>query len=63
MIFGAIDIGSNAVRLMFANAHEKEQRVLVEKATLIRIPIRLGKDVYRNHTISAKRAGNLIKTT
>jgi exopolyphosphatase/guanosine-5'-triphosphate,3'-diphosphate pyrophosphatase len=62
MIFGAIDIGSNAVRLMFANAHEKEQQVLVEKATLIRIPIRLGKDVYRNQTISAKRTENLIKT-
>jgi exopolyphosphatase/guanosine-5'-triphosphate,3'-diphosphate pyrophosphatase len=62
MIFGAIDIGSNAVRLMFANAHEKDQRVLVEKATLIRIPIRLGKDVYRTQTISAKRTENLIKT-
>ncbi|NCA85316.1 MAG: exopolyphosphatase [Clostridia bacterium] len=62
MIFGAIDLGSNAVRLMFANALEKDQRVLVEKATLIRIPIRLGKDVYRDQSISAKRAANLIKT-
>jgi exopolyphosphatase/guanosine-5'-triphosphate,3'-diphosphate pyrophosphatase len=62
MIFGAIDIGSNAVRLMFANAHEKDQRVLVEKATLIRIPIRLGKDVYCNQSISSRRAGNLLKT-
>ncbi len=62
MIFGAIDIGSNAVRLLFANAYEKEQHVRVEKATLIRIPIRLGKDVYKNNTISKKRAENLIKT-
>jgi exopolyphosphatase/guanosine-5'-triphosphate,3'-diphosphate pyrophosphatase len=62
MIFGAIDIGSNAVRLMFANALQKDQRVLVEKATLIRIPIRLGKDVYHNQSVSAKRAANLIKT-
>ncbi|MDY0334741.1 MAG: Ppx/GppA family phosphatase, partial [Bacteroidales bacterium] len=62
MIFGAIDIGSNAVRLMFANALQKDQRVLVEKAALIRIPIRLGKDVYRNQSISPRRAGNLLKT-
>jgi exopolyphosphatase/guanosine-5'-triphosphate,3'-diphosphate pyrophosphatase len=62
MIFGAIDIGSNAVRLLFSNAYEKQNRVVVEKASLIRIPIRLGKDVYKNNTISDKRADNLIKT-
>lgn len=62
MIFGAIDIGSNAVRLLFANAYEKEQHVRVEKATLIRIPIRLGKDVYKSNSISKKRAENLVKT-
>ena len=62
MIFGAIDIGSNAVRLLLSNAFEKEGRVMVEKATLIRIPIRLGNDVYKNNTISEKRANNLLKT-
>lgn len=62
MIFGAIDIGSNAVRLLFANAYEKSGVVRVEKATLIRIPIRLGKDVYKNNIISKKRAENLLKT-
>nr|NQU89228.1 rod shape-determining protein [Bacteroidota bacterium] len=62
MIFAAIDIGSNAVRLLFANAFKKDQKIHVEKATLIRIPIRLGKDVYKNNSISKKRAGNLIKT-
>lgn len=62
MIFGAIDIGSNAVRLLFANAYDKAGHVRVEKATLIRIPIRLGKDVYKNNTISKKRSENLVKT-
>ena len=62
MIFGSIDIGSNAVRLLFANAYEKSGHVRVEKATLIRIPIRLGKDVYKNNTISKKRGENLVKT-
>jgi len=62
MVFAAIDIGSNAVRLMFANALDKDGLIRVEKATLIRIPIRLGKDVYKNNTISKTRASNLIKT-
>jgi len=62
MIFASIDIGSNAVRLLFANAFERENRIHIEKASLIRIPIRLGKDVYKNNTISKKRATNLVKT-
>jgi exopolyphosphatase/guanosine-5'-triphosphate,3'-diphosphate pyrophosphatase len=62
MIFAAIDIGSNAVRLLIANAYEKSGNVKVEKATLVRIPIRLGKDVYKNNMISEKRANNLLKT-
>lgn len=62
MIFASIDIGSNAVRLLFANAFHRENSVHVEKASLVRIPIRLGKDVYKNNSISKKRASNLIKT-
>jgi exopolyphosphatase/guanosine-5'-triphosphate,3'-diphosphate pyrophosphatase len=62
MIFAAIDIGSNAVRLLFANAFEKDGRKRVEKATLIRMPIRLGMDVYNNNKISKERAAKLIKT-
>ncbi|OQX81469.1 MAG: hypothetical protein B6D61_00570 [Bacteroidetes bacterium 4484_249] len=62
MIFAAIDIGSNAARLLFANVFEFKNKAYVEKATLIRIPTRLGKDVYSNNKISRKRADNLIKT-
>ncbi len=63
MILAAIDIGSNAARLLFANVYETEdQKVFVEKATLVRIPTRLGEDVYTNNRISEEKAENLIKT-
>jgi len=62
MIFAAIDIGSNAVRLLFSNAFLQDGKIRVEKATLIRIPIRLGLDVYNSNKISKERASKLIKT-
>ena len=62
MLFAAIDIGSNAARLLFANVFEIEHKIFVEKATLVRIPTRLGKDVYNINHITDKRADKLIKT-
>ncbi len=62
MIFAAVDIGSNAARLLFANVFEKDEKTYVEKATLVRIPTRLGEDVYSISSISDARADNLIKT-
>lgn len=62
MIFAAVDIGSNAARLLFANVFEVENKVFVEKATLVRIPTRLGEDVYSNGRVSSDKADNLIRT-
>ena len=62
MIFAAIDIGTNAARLLFANVFEFKDKAFVEKATLVRIPTRLGKDVYSINKITKQRADNLIKT-
>jgi exopolyphosphatase / guanosine-5'-triphosphate,3'-diphosphate pyrophosphatase len=62
MIFASIDIGSNAVRLLFANAYEHDGKAMVEKATLIRIPVRLGMDVFKKQKISKERVKHLIKT-
>ncbi|MBI9032938.1 MAG: Ppx/GppA family phosphatase [Bacteroidales bacterium] len=62
MVLAAIDIGSNAARLLIANAHQEHGHILVEKATLVRIPTRLGKDVYESGIISEKRADNFVKT-
>ena len=62
MIFAAIDIGSNAARLLFANVFEADGKIMVEKATLVRIPTRLGEDVYTINKVSVEKAENLIKT-
>jgi exopolyphosphatase / guanosine-5'-triphosphate,3'-diphosphate pyrophosphatase len=62
MLLSAIDIGSNAVRLFFSNVFEKDGQIIVEKASLMRVPIRLGEDVFVKNKISEKKIQNLIKT-
>ena len=62
MLFASIDIGSNAVRLLFANVFENRKRATADKASLIRIPIRLGMDVFELGKISDEKADNLIRT-
>ncbi|HLN52894.1 MAG TPA: hypothetical protein VK212_04245 [Lentimicrobium sp.] len=62
MLFSGIDIGSNAVRLLFANVHDTKGGPVAEKATLIRIPVRLGVDVFTNGKISDQKIEYLVKT-
>jgi len=62
MLFAAIDIGSNAARLLFANAYDKNGTPHMDKASIIRIPTRLGEDVYNNSKIGKERAKDFIKT-
>ena len=62
MLFAAIDIGSNAARLLFANAYNRNGAAHIDKASLIRIPTRLGVDVYHNNKISKDKAHDFIKT-
>lgn len=62
MRYGAIDIGSNAVRLLIADIKENEGTVSFKKNTLIRVPVRLGDDAFLNHQISDKKTVDLVKT-
>ncbi len=62
MRYGAIDIGSNAVRLLIADIKENEGTVSFKKNTLVRVPVRLGDDAFLNHHISDKKAVDLVKT-
>jgi exopolyphosphatase/guanosine-5'-triphosphate,3'-diphosphate pyrophosphatase len=53
--YAAIDIGSNAVRLLIANIIEETGKpVRFKKSSLVRVPIRLGEDVFMNNAISAE---------
>jgi exopolyphosphatase/guanosine-5'-triphosphate,3'-diphosphate pyrophosphatase len=60
--YGAIDIGSNAVRLLIADIKENDGIISFKKNTLIRVPLRLGDDAFLNHHISEKKATDLVKT-
>lgn len=62
MLLAAIDIGTNAVRLFFSNAFTANGRVVVEKASLVRVPIRLGEDVFTIRRISEEKILRLSKT-
>lgn len=62
MRFGAIDIGSNAVRLLIADVIETEEDLIIKKLSLTRVPIRLGSSVFENGYISEKKAKRLAKT-
>ena len=63
MKFGAIDIGSNAVRLLIARVEELEDgRQSVDKLSFYRVPVRLGADVFSDGAISEGKTKHLIKT-
>ena len=45
--YGAVDIGSNAIRLLIATVVEQEGKdTLFKKTSLVRVPILLGADVF-----------------
>jgi exopolyphosphatase/guanosine-5'-triphosphate,3'-diphosphate pyrophosphatase len=62
MKFAAIDIGSNAVRLLLARVIEEGEEPLFKKEVLVRMPLRLGDDTFRTGTISAEKADRLVAT-
>jgi len=58
--FAAIDIGSNAIRLLVSQVSEYEKGVLFKKLSLVRVPIRLGEDVFETGEISKDKIQKLI---
>ncbi|HQT24051.1 MAG: exopolyphosphatase [Sphingobacteriales bacterium 17-39-43] len=62
MRYAAIDIGSNAVRLLIADVIQNNKTVSFKKNTLIRVPLRLGDDAFLDKLISPNKTEELIKT-
>ncbi|MHA7944983.1 Ppx/GppA phosphatase family protein [Formosa sp. 3Alg 14/1] len=61
--YAAIDIGSNAVRLLIANIiEEKGKPTKFKKSSLVRVPIRLGADVFLEGKISKKNTERMVDT-
>ncbi len=59
--YGAIDIGSNAIRLLVANVIiEEGKEVQFRKSSLVRVPIRLGADVFVSEKISKENKDRMI---
>ena len=59
--YGAIDIGSNAIRLLISNIILKEGRdPQFKKSSLVRVPIRLGADAFVSGIISEENTTRMI---
>ncbi|MFI1773635.1 Ppx/GppA phosphatase family protein [Thalassobellus citreus] len=61
--YAAIDIGSNAVRLLISNIIEQKGKpVQFKKNSLVRVPIRLGADVFVKDKISKENTERILDT-
>jgi exopolyphosphatase / guanosine-5'-triphosphate,3'-diphosphate pyrophosphatase len=60
--YAAIDIGSNGMRLLIAKVVELNGVTSVQKLSLVRVPIRLGEDVFNEGVISEEKKEKFIKT-
>ena len=59
--YAAIDIGSNAMRLLVVNIVEQEgKETQFNKSALVRVPIRLGQDAFTVGEISAENTDRMV---
>jgi exopolyphosphatase / guanosine-5'-triphosphate,3'-diphosphate pyrophosphatase len=59
--FAAIDIGSNAVRLLIKGLTINGNDATLNKVQLFRVPLRLGQDVFVSGSIGVKSSAKLMK--
>lgn len=62
MILAAIDIGSNAARLLISEAIEEQGETQFKSLNLIRVPLRLGFDVFETGSITSPKVQMLLHT-
>lgn len=63
MILAAIDIGSNAARLLITEVtNDATGKAVFNKQNLVRVPLRLGFDVFENKIISPEKIKMFVET-
>ncbi len=62
MKFGAIDIGTNAARLLVGEIEHEGGHSFVKKISYTRVPLRLGEEVFEDGKISKKKTEDFVKT-
>ena len=62
MKYGAIDIGTNAARLLVGEVTTENGHSFVKKISYTRVPLRLGEEVFEDGKISDKKALDFVKT-
>lgn len=60
MVFAAIDIGTNAMRLLFCRVYIVDGKPQFNKEELIRMPVRLGDDVFLEGKIAEQKINRLV---
>ena len=60
--YAAIDIGSNAIRMLVSNVIDHDKERIILKNTLVRVPIRLGEDSFTSGSISKKNQKRIVKS-
>lgn len=59
--FAAIDIGSNAFRLLISYVEHEKDKIVFRKAAFIRVPVRLGEDVFTTGAIGPEKFGRVVE--
>jgi len=60
--YGAIDIGTNAARLLVGEVETLNGHSFVKKISYTRVPLRLGEEVFTSGKLSKKKTEDFIKT-
>ena len=62
MKYGAIDIGTNAARLLVGEVETLNGHSFVKKISYTRVPLRLGEEVFTDGKLSKKKTEDFVKT-
>jgi len=61
-VFGAIDIGSNAARLLICEVYELDGQLHYKKRSLVRVPLRLGEEVFEKGSIPESKQADILNS-